>query len=417
MQTPGLLVFGAGVSKDTVQRTVGYAKTAEARGFHSCLVTEAASDALSLAQHIASVTSRIQVGTAITNIFLRPPLLAAMQALTINAVAPGRLFLGLGTSHGPLNQAYGLPMDKPLTALRMYVHTLDRVFRGEHEGLAQMARMGMAVAKPETKIPIALAGVSPKSLQLTGEVADASIPTPYGAGMLKEVVDAIAVGAKKAGRSPQEVAINPIVHTLVCADRDAALRSAKQHLAFYASMPFYNRVFDLPMRDIATPLALVTGIGGLGAYLGGVLADRLARVDARWYMWLPGFAALLAVPLMMLQYFTASYHVSIVTGVLTAMLLNSFLAPLVATAQSLVSATLRAFTSAVLVLCVNLLGLGLGPLVTGMLSDLLISRFGLEHTSLHYAIAASALAALWGAAHFMRAAVYLRDELPKATTH
>ena len=243
MQTPGLLVFGAGVSKDTVQRTVGYAKTAEARGFHSCLVTEAASDALSLAQHIASVTSRIQVGTAITNIFLRPPLLAAMQALTINAVAPGRLFLGLGTSHGPLNQAYGLPMDKPLTALRMYVHTLDRVFRGEHEGLAQMARMGMAVAKPETKIPIALAGVSPKSLQLTGEVADASIPTPYGAGMLKEVVDAIAVGAKKAGRSPQEVAINPIVHTLVCADRDTALRSAKQHLAFYASMPFYNRVF------------------------------------------------------------------------------------------------------------------------------------------------------------------------------
>ena len=243
MQIPGLLVFGAGVSKDVVQRTVGYAKAAEARGFHSCLVTEAASDALSLAQHVASVTSRIQVGTAITNIFLRPPLLAAMQALTIDAVAPGRLFLGLGTSHGPLNQAYGLPMDKPLTALRMYVHTLNSVFRGEHEGLAQMAAMGMAIGKPATKIPIALAGVSPKSLELTGEVADVSIPTPYGADMLKEVVDSIAVGAKKAGRSPQDVAINPIVHTLVSNDRDVATRSAKQHLSFYASMPFYNRVF------------------------------------------------------------------------------------------------------------------------------------------------------------------------------
>jgi len=243
MQTPGLLVSGAGVSKDTVQRTVGYAKAAEARGFHSCLVSEAASDALSLAQHVASATSRIQVGTAIFNIYLHPPLLAALQALTISAVAPGRLFLGLGTSHGPLNQAYGLPMDKPLTALRMYVHTLNSVFRGEHEGLAQMAAMGMAVAKPEMKIPIALAGVSPKSLQLTGEVADASIPTPYGASMMKEVVDAIAVGAKKAGRSSQDVAINPIVHTLVCNDRDVALRSAKQHLSFYASMPFYNRVF------------------------------------------------------------------------------------------------------------------------------------------------------------------------------
>jgi alkanesulfonate monooxygenase SsuD/methylene tetrahydromethanopterin reductase-like flavin-dependent oxidoreductase (luciferase family) len=243
MQTPGLLVFGAGVSKETVQRTVGYAKTAEARGFHSCLVTEAASDALSLAQQVAGATARIQVGTAITNIYLRPPLLAALQALTINAAAPGRLFLGLGTSHGPLNQAYGIPMDKPLTALRMYVHTLNSVFRGEHEGLVQMAAMGMAVAKAEPKIPVALAGVSPKSLQLTGEIADASIPTPYGASMLKEVVDAITAGAKKAGRSPHDVAINPIVHTLVCADRGVALRSAKQHLSFYASLPFYNRLF------------------------------------------------------------------------------------------------------------------------------------------------------------------------------
>ncbi len=111
MQTPGLLVGGAGVSQETVQRTVGYAKAAEQRGFHSCLVAEAASDALSLAQHVASITSRIQVGTAITNIFLRPPLLAALQALTINAAAPGRLFLGLGTSHGMVNQVYGLPRE------------------------------------------------------------------------------------------------------------------------------------------------------------------------------------------------------------------------------------------------------------------------------------------------------------------
>jgi 5,10-methylenetetrahydromethanopterin reductase len=243
MQTPGLLVFGAGVSKDTVERTAAYAQKAEARGFRSCLVTEAASDALALAQHVASVTSRVHVGTAITNIYLRPPLLAALQALTINAIAPGRLFLGLGTSHAVLNQAYGIPMDKPLTALRSYVGTLQSVFRGEHPGLAQMAAAGMAAARAEQQIPIALAGVSPKSLQLTGEIADSSIPTPYGPRMLKEVVESVAAGARKAGRSPQDVAITPIVHTCVCADRGVALRSAKQHLAFYASMPFYNRVF------------------------------------------------------------------------------------------------------------------------------------------------------------------------------
>jgi alkanesulfonate monooxygenase SsuD/methylene tetrahydromethanopterin reductase-like flavin-dependent oxidoreductase (luciferase family) len=280
MQTPGLLVFGAGVSKEVVQRAVGYAKAAEERGFHSCLVTEAASDALSLAQHLASVTSRIQVGTGITNIYLRPPLLAALQALTINAIAPGRLFLGLGTSHAPLNQAYGLLMEKPLTALRTYVQTLNSVFRGEHEGLAQMATRGISAAKADPKIPIALAGVSPKSLQLTGEVADASIPTPYGASMLKEVVEAIAIGAKKAGRSPQDVVINPIVHTLVCNNRDVALRSAKQHLSFYASMPFYNRVFVRHgLQNEAEKVATAAAKGDMAA-AADAISERMIEMTA-----------------------------------------------------------------------------------------------------------------------------------------
>ena len=66
MQTPGLVVFsGFGLTPDGVQRTAAYAKMAEERGFRNFLVTEAASDAL--AQHLASVTSRIQVGTAIFN--------------------------------------------------------------------------------------------------------------------------------------------------------------------------------------------------------------------------------------------------------------------------------------------------------------------------------------------------------------
>ena len=129
MQTPGMVVFsGFGLTPDGVQRTAAYAQMAEERGFRNFLVTEAASDALALAQHIASVTARIQVGTAIFNIYLRPPLLAALHALTIDAVAPGRLFLGLGTSHAILNQAYGIPMDKPLTALRTYVATMTSVF-------------------------------------------------------------------------------------------------------------------------------------------------------------------------------------------------------------------------------------------------------------------------------------------------
>lgn len=201
--------------------------------------------------------------------------------------------------------------------------------------------------------------------------------------------------------------------------RHATLAGALVDFTLYATLnwnaPFYNRVFGLSMTEIAGHLALLSGVGGgLGVYLGGALTDRLGRRDARWYMWVPAIAALAAVPVMMIQYFTPLPRVSLLAGFLPAMCLSSFLAPLVATGQSLVPATLRAFTSAVLALVVNIVGLGLGPLVTGMISDFLIAHYGLGSDSLRYAIAASAIVALWGAAHFMRAAFFLRGELATA---
>ncbi len=242
MQTPGMLLF-TGSASVTLGRATEYARMAEERGFRNFLVTEAASDALALTQHLASVTSRIQVGTAIFNIFLHPPLQAALHALTIDEIAPGRLFLGLGTSHAALNQAYGLPMDKPLTAMRSYIGELQSVFQGDHPGLSQLGAAGLSIPKAERKIPIYLAGVSPKSIQMTGELADGSIPAQYGPTMLKEIVEGVAVGAEEAGRSPRDVEIVPIVHCCVCEDRGLALRSVQQQLAFYGQMPFYNRIF------------------------------------------------------------------------------------------------------------------------------------------------------------------------------
>ena len=276
MQTPGMLLF-TGLADSAVERAVNYAQIAEARGFRNFLVTEAASDALALTQHLASVTSRIQVGTAIFNIYLHPPLLAALHALTIDTIAPGRLFLGLGTSHAMLNQAYGLPMDKPLTALRMYIDTMTSVFRGEHAGLAQMAAAGLSVPRAEQKIPISLAGVSPKSIQLTGEIADGSIPAQYGPHMLKEVVDGLAAGAQRAGRSPQEVTLAPIVHCCVCPDRGVALRSVQQQLAFYTQMPFYNRIFARHGFEQEAEKVMAAAMKGDRAGAAAAVSERMAE--------------------------------------------------------------------------------------------------------------------------------------------
>ncbi len=243
MQTPGMLIM-SNMAPGTIERLVTYARMAENRGLRNFLVTESLTDSLAIAQHIASKTSRIQVGTGITNIYLRHPLLAALHALAIDQIAPGRMLLGLGTSHVPTNKAYGIAMDKPLTTLREYVSTIAQVLQGKSEKVAQMtAARGLSVPKAGRKIPIYVAGISPKSVVLTGELADGSLPLNYAPHGLQEVVDGIAQGAQKAGRSAADVTIALIMHCCVCADRAVALRSVKRTLAVYGRMPFYSRLF------------------------------------------------------------------------------------------------------------------------------------------------------------------------------
>jgi len=241
MQTPGMLVISS-LIPGSLDKMASHAQMAEARGLRSFLVTESLTDSLALAQHIANKTTHIKVGTGITNLYLRHPLLTALHAMTIEQLVPGRLLLGIGTSHAPSNQAYGISMSRPLTALREYVSTLSKVFHGNYEPLSQMAARGMAIPQVERKIPIYVAGISPKSIVLTGELADGSLPLNYAPHGLKEVVDGIAQGARSAGRSPAAVTIALIMHCCVCPDRGVALRSVKRTLAGYAQRPFYNRL-------------------------------------------------------------------------------------------------------------------------------------------------------------------------------
>lgn len=192
-----------------------------------------------------------------------------------------------------------------------------------------------------------------------------------------------------------------------------ALHAYAQHTMMNWNAPFYARVHHMQIGEVALYLALLTGLGGgLGQFIGGFLSDRAGRRDKRWYMWLPALASLALVPAALVQYFVRDGHLSLIAGILPAILLNVYFAPIVATAQSLVHSRMRAFTSAALVMIVNILGLGLGPLVTGAISDLLTSRYGLGADGLRYAICGSLIFALGGAWAFWRSASYLPAEMP-----
>jgi MFS family permease len=168
----------------------------------------------------------------------------------------------------------------------------------------------------------------------------------------------------------------------------------------------------MPLAEIATWLALITGFGGaVGTFLGGAIAERLGKIDIRWYMRVPAIAAFLTVPFALLQYFVGDARLSLLFALIPATMVNVYMAPGNAVSQTLAPPDMRAFTSAVFVLVVSIGGLGLGPTVVGALSDLFAARYGLGERALRYALPTVVVPALAAAALFWRSSVHLRDEM------
>ena len=131
-----------------------------------------------------------------------------------------------------------------------------------------------------------------------------------------------------------------------------------------------------PIGFLGLALGLGLGLGGVaGTIIGGYLADRLAKRDIRAYMTLPAYSVLAAVPVFLTALLVDSAIVALLLLCLNAFLTAFWYGPVFSTAQAIALPEMRAKTAAILLLIVNLFGLGLGPLGTGILSDL-INRAG-----------------------------------------
>ena len=172
--------------------------------------------------------------------------------------------------------------------------------------------------------------------------------------------------------------------------------------------PFYTRVHGMTLSDTANALALLSGLGGaIGIWSGGWLADRFGARDLRWQLRVPAIAIALMVPLAAIQYLVKSPELSIAVGLVSSSLLVFYYAPIVAVPMLVVNARLRAFASSVVLVTFNLVGLGLGPMVTGMISDFLIGHYGMADNSLRYAIVIVLLPSLAASLLFWRASRHL----------
>lgn len=200
--------------------------------------------------------------------------------------------------------------------------------------------------------------------------------------------------------------------------RHMALGSALNAFVGYSvanwAASFIIRSYGMSTGELGTWLAGIIGVGGgIGVLFGGVIADRLSARDLRWYMWIPAIAGLMSVPFIVATYSMDSARLSLLMLVIPGLLSNVYLGNTIATSHRLVGLRMRAMCSAVLFLILNIIGLGLGPWMVGLLSDLLQPTHAQE--SLRYAmlfLLAPVMA--WSALHFYLASRHLRDDLDKA---
>ncbi len=204
-------------------------------------------------------------------------------------------------------------------------------------------------------------------------------------------------------------------------------RRSFRHLAFAGALnafagystsnwtaSFMIRSHEMTTGELGTWLAIILGFcGAVGVLCGGLLADRLAPRDKRWYVWLPAITGMICVPFMVAVYLADDPYTALALSVVPGLLFNVWLGNAIATTHGLVGLRMRATASAILFLILNVIGLGAGPWSIGLFSDYLQPSLGAD--SLRYAMLYVLPAIMfWSACHFYLASRTLRDDLAAA---
>ena len=243
--------------------TVDFVVEAERLGVDLCWIAEAwGSDAPTPVAFLAARTSRILLGTGIMQVDVRTPAMTAMTAMTLARMSGGRFLLGLGSS-GPqvIEGLHGRPFAHPLGRMRETVEIVRTLFAGEkltykgrHYELPLPGGEGkplrLSQPPPDKPIPIYLATLSPRMLELTGEVADGWLGTSFVPEAAGAFLAHISTGAARAGRSLADVDVSQGAEVAFGDDVDEMIRRRKPGLAFSlggmgsASTNFYNDAYS-----------------------------------------------------------------------------------------------------------------------------------------------------------------------------
>lgn len=215
----GIALNYSGGFHEAVDRVVELEKS----GIEVAVVAEAyAFDAISQLGYLAAKTNTVELASGVLPIYIRTPSLLAMTAAGLDYVSDGRFRLGIGTS-GPqvIEGFHGVPFDAPIGRTREIVEICRKVWRrervqydGKHYQLPLPADRGTGLGKPlqlinrpvRERIPVSIAALGPKNVELTAEIAEGWQPVFY----LPDKADSIWGEALAAGAAKRDPALGPL---------------------------------------------------------------------------------------------------------------------------------------------------------------------------------------------------------------
>ncbi|MGN6302811.1 MAG: LLM class F420-dependent oxidoreductase [Angustibacter sp.] len=255
--------WGLGVDADNL----ALAQEADRLGYSVAWVAEAyGSDAATVLTWVAAQTQRIDVGSAVFQIPARTPAMTAMTAATLDTLSAGRFRLGLGVSGPQVSEGWhGVRFDKPLGRTREYVDIVRKALRretlrydGEHFTLPLPDGPGKAIKLTvhpvREEIPVYLAAVGPKNLELTGEIADGWLAIFFSPEHAAVSMDPLRAGRSRGGGAPEGgdvlagFDVVPTVPVVFGDDLEAAAAPVRAYSALYIGgmgskeKNFYNQL-------------------------------------------------------------------------------------------------------------------------------------------------------------------------------
>ncbi len=238
-------------------------------------------DALTVYAAAMSRTHAIRLGTSIVPTYPRHPLALMQQAYTVDALSPGRVRLGVGSSHRPIiERTYGEPMPRPLSHLKSYVSVLHQASHAGSVDVHDEWFTARAQWPQAPHIPILVATLGESAYHQAGMIADGAISWNTPLSFLQNTaLPALAAGAAAANRPRPPL----VAHAWVSLhpDTDAVIAATLDTVGGYARLPFYANMFaaaGYAVRDGVVDPALAQALVIHGDE--SAIRDRLAQFFA-----------------------------------------------------------------------------------------------------------------------------------------